>query len=74
VRLAIGAALIIAVTIEIAANPIGLGRAMMKAQESLHPELMFAYLFWVGLVGWSINVGILKLQTTLFGAVQMSRP
>lgn len=74
VRLAIAAALIIAVTIEIAANPLGLGRAMMRAQESLHPELMFAYLFWVGLVGWGINAGILKLQTSLFGTPQVRRP
>jgi ABC-type nitrate/sulfonate/bicarbonate transport system permease component len=65
-RLSVAAAMIVAVTVEIAANPIGLGFAMMEAQERLRPDLAFAYLFWVGLVGWSINSGILALQRHLF--------
>ena len=65
-RLSMGAAMIVAVTVEIAANPLGLGYAMMEAQERLRPDLAFAYLFWVGLVGWGINAGILALQRRLF--------
>src|SRR5262249_9007628 len=42
-RIAVGAALVVAVTVEIAANPLGLGYAMMRAEESLRPELVFAY-------------------------------
>ena len=51
-RLAIGVALIVAVTVEITANPLGLGNGMMAAQQSLHPDRMLAHLFWLGLVGW----------------------
>lgn len=64
-RLSIGAAMIVAVTIEIAANPIGLGYAMMLAEERLRPDLAFAYLFWVGLVGWAVNAAVLTLQHRL---------
>ena len=64
-RIAIGAALIVAVTVEIAANPIGLGHAMMQAEERLRPDLVFAYLFWVGFVGWLVNAGVQRLQRHL---------
>ncbi len=66
-RIAVGTALVVAVTVEIAANPLGLGYAMMRAQESLRPDLVFAYLFWVGLVGWFINALLQWLQRRLFG-------
>lgn len=66
-RLAIGVALIVAVTVEIAANPLGLGNAMMSAQQSLHPDLMLAHLLWLGLVGWGLNAALLRLQGRLFG-------
>jgi NitT/TauT family transport system permease protein len=65
-RLAIGVALIVAVTVEIAANPLGLGNAMMSAQQSLHPDLMLAHLLWLGLVGAGVNAGLLWLQGRLF--------
>ena len=68
-RIAVGAALVVAVTVEIAANPLGLGYAMMRAQESLQPDLVFAYLFWVGLVGWLINAALLWFQRRIFGTV-----
>jgi len=57
-RISVGAALIVAVTVEIAANPIGLGHAMMQAEERLRPDLMFAYVVWVGIVGCLVNAGI----------------
>jgi NitT/TauT family transport system permease protein len=66
-RLAAGYALIIAVTVEITANPLGLGYGIMVAQQSLHPDLMFAYLFWIGLVGWSFNWLLSWAQRRLFG-------
>jgi ABC-type nitrate/sulfonate/bicarbonate transport system permease component len=55
-------ALVVAVTVEIAANPSGLGYALMIAQQSLTPELMLAWLFWIGLVGYVINTAALLLQ------------
>lgn len=55
-RLAAGIALIVAVTVEISANPIGMGAEMMSASQALRPGLMFAYLFWIGFVGWALNM------------------
>ena len=51
-RLAAGIALIVAVTVEIAINPIGLGAAIMTAQQALRPDLMLAYLLWIGVIGY----------------------
>lgn len=60
-RLSTGIALIVAVTVEIAANPMGLGYGMMLAQQSLRPGLMFALLFWIGLIGLLLNMLTLRL-------------
>lgn len=64
-RLAAGFALVVAVTVEIAANPQGLGYLMIVSQQTLRPELMLAALAWVGLVGWSVNLGLAALQRRL---------
>jgi sulfonate transport system permease protein len=61
-RLGVAIALVVAVTVEIAANPHGMGYAMMIAQQSLDPALMLAWLFWIGIIGWVINAGALWLQ------------
>lgn len=66
-RLAAGIALIVAVTVEIAINPIGLGAAIMTAQQALRPDLMLAYLFWIGLIGYLLNTGLMVAQRHLFG-------
>lgn len=66
-RLAAGIALIVAVTVEIAANPLGLGYNMMLAQQTLRPELMLALLVWLGIVGWALNRALLWSQRRLFG-------
>lgn len=65
-RLAVGITLIVSVTMEIAANPFGLGYAMMTASTSLHPALMFALIFWVGMIGWSLSYGLLIAQRRIF--------
>ena len=61
-RLGVAIALVVAVTVEIAANPNGMGYALMIAQQSLDPALMLAWLFWIGLVGYGINAASLRLQ------------
>jgi ABC-type nitrate/sulfonate/bicarbonate transport system permease component len=66
-RLAAGIALIVSVTVEIAINPLGLGHALMVAQQALRPDLMLAYLVWLGVVGWSLNALLLLAQNRLFG-------
>lgn len=55
VRTAIGFALVVSVTIEILANPRGLGYGLIIAQQSFNTPLMYAYLFWLALVGLAIN-------------------
>ncbi len=72
-RLAAGIALIVAVTVEIAANPIGLGYNMMLAQQSLRPELMLALLVWLGILGWALNKLLVWSQKRLFGPAAMVR-
>jgi ABC-type nitrate/sulfonate/bicarbonate transport system permease component len=66
-RLAAGIALIVAVTVEITINPIGLGAAIMTAQQALRPDLMLAYLVWIGVVGYLLNSGLVVAQRYLFG-------
>jgi ABC-type nitrate/sulfonate/bicarbonate transport system permease component len=71
-RLGVSIALVVAVTVEIAANPSGMGYAMMIAQQSLAPDLMLAWLFWIGVVGYAINAATLRLQIML--ARRMGQP
>jgi ABC-type nitrate/sulfonate/bicarbonate transport system permease component len=66
IRLAAGIALIVAVTVEITANPMGLGYGLIVAQETLHPDRMFAYLIWIGILGWLLNAGLQLMQRRLF--------
>ena len=66
-RLSAAVALIIAVTVEIAINPLGVGFELMKASQSLHPDRMFAMLLWIGTMGWSVNAVLLLAQRRLFG-------
>lgn len=65
-RLSIGIAFVVSVTVEIAANPQGLGYFMMEAQNSLRPDLMLAGLLWVGCVGWATNWLMLSAEALLF--------
>ncbi len=66
-RLAAGIALIVAVTVEIAVNPLGLGAAIMTAQQALRPALMLALLVWIGIVGFALNAALVAAQQRLFG-------
>jgi NitT/TauT family transport system permease protein len=68
VRLTLGIALIVAVTTEIAANPIGLGYAIISAGLSLRAEAMYAFLVWLAILGWLLNAGLIALHHRLFGA------
>ncbi len=61
-RLGVAIALVVAVTVEIAANPHGMGYALVIAQQSLDPALMMAWLLWIGLIGFLINALALRLQ------------
>lgn len=65
-RLSMGIALTIAVTVEIVANPMGLGYALTMAQQGLDPALMLALVLWIGVLGWGLNALLLRLQALLF--------
>ncbi len=65
-RLATGVALVVAVTVEIAVNPQGLGYEAMMASQALRPALMLADLLWIGMVGYALNAGLLFAQRRLF--------
>ncbi|MEA2879262.1 MAG: hypothetical protein QOF14_4458 [Hyphomicrobiales bacterium] len=67
-RIAAGLALVVAVTVEIAANPQGMGYALMAAQQALRPDLMLAMLLWTGILGWSINLLLLQAEKRFFPA------
>jgi ABC-type nitrate/sulfonate/bicarbonate transport system permease component len=66
-RLAAAVSLVVAVTVEITANPMGLGYALIVAQESMRPDRVFAFIFWIGLIGWAFNTVLLKAQHSWFG-------
>jgi NitT/TauT family transport system permease protein len=73
-RLGVGVALVVAVTVEVAANPQGLGYALMTAQQSLQPALMLGLLCWIGLLGWALGAALLLAQRRCFGAALPSLP
>lgn len=74
VRLAAALALVISVTVEVTANPRGLGYAMIIAQQTLKPDLAFAFLFWIGLIGLLMNYSLLSMQHRLFPTSPTRRP
>jgi NitT/TauT family transport system permease protein len=73
-RLAAAIALIVAVTVEIAMNPQGMGYELMSAQSSLRPDVMFAILLYIGLLGWGLNAILLFAQHRLFGVAAAAEP
>jgi ABC-type nitrate/sulfonate/bicarbonate transport system permease component len=66
-RLAAGISLVVAVTVEIAVNPQGLGYQVMTAGQALRPDLMLAYVVWIGVVGFALNGALVVAQHRLFG-------
>ena len=54
-RLGLSLSLVLAVVAEMLGNPAGLGNALVRAQQALQPEEMFAYVFAVGLLGVGLN-------------------
>lgn len=71
-RLSAGIALIVAVTVEIAINPIGLGAGIMLAQQALRGDLMLAYLVWIGVIGYALNILLIAAQRRLFGRAALA--
>jgi ABC-type nitrate/sulfonate/bicarbonate transport system permease component len=66
-RLAAAVSLVVAVTVEITTNPIGLGYGLIVAQESMKPDLVFAYIVWIGILGWLVNAVLMRAQRRWLG-------
>jgi NitT/TauT family transport system permease protein len=62
IRIAIGFALVVAVTVEIVVNPRGLGYSLILAQQRLDVASMYAQLLWIGLMGIAINALITRID------------
>lgn len=73
VRLTLGIALIVAVTTEIAANPSGIGYALVSAQQELRADIMYVYVVWLALLGWALNGGLVLLERRLFRYAEAAR-
>lgn len=54
-RIAVGIALVVAVTVEIVLNPRGLGYSLILAQQSLKVDLMYAQIVWLCVIGFVLN-------------------
>jgi NitT/TauT family transport system permease protein len=65
-RVAAGLALVVAVTTEIIANPSGLGYGIAFASTALRPDLMFADLFVLALLGFGVNAVLIAAERRLF--------
>ncbi len=57
-RLALSLSLVLAVVAELIGNPSGLGNALVRAQQALQPEQMFAYVLTIGLAGVALNAAL----------------
>ena len=53
---------VLAVAVATAADPNGMGYALLLSQQSLGPPLKLAWLFWIGVIGFEINTDELHLQ------------
>lgn len=62
VRVAAGIAIVVTVTTEIVTNPRGLGHGMTMAAQGLQPDLVWATLIWIGIVGWLVNWALLRIK------------
>lgn len=67
-RISLGLALVMAIVAEIVGNPAGLGYGIIREQQAMNPELMFAYIAVVGILGIALNAGVLALTTALWPA------
>ncbi|WP_296258136.1 MULTISPECIES: ABC transporter permease [unclassified Pseudomonas] len=69
-RIALGFAFIVALTVEISSVPLGLGYAMMAAQQGLNPASMLAFLVWTAIIGGGLNYLMSVVQKRFFAHVE----
>jgi ABC-type nitrate/sulfonate/bicarbonate transport system permease component len=78
VRLSLTLALVLGVLAEMVGNPAGLGYAVVTQQQALRPDLMFAYVVVIGLLGLALNALLAGVIAVAFpasaAALQGPRP
>jgi ABC-type nitrate/sulfonate/bicarbonate transport system permease component len=63
-------ALVVAIVAEMLANPEGVGWGIMRAEQGLRPERMWAYAITSGILGFVVNaVLVYAVQRALPGGV-----
>jgi NitT/TauT family transport system permease protein len=67
IKLTMGVALVVAVTVEIAANPQGLGYGIVTAQQGLKPDLALGLVLWIGALGMCVNALLQWMELRFFG-------
>jgi sulfonate transport system permease protein len=65
-RISLALSLVMAVVAEIVGNPEGLGYAIVREQQAMNPDNMFAYIAIVGVIGVVLNAGVLWLTSRLW--------
>jgi sulfonate transport system permease protein len=67
-RLSMTLALVLAVVAEMVGNPAGLGYAVVREQQAMRPELVFAYVVAIGALGMILNAVLTGAVAVLFPA------
>jgi ABC-type nitrate/sulfonate/bicarbonate transport system permease component len=67
-RLSMTLALVLAVVAEMVGNPDGLGYAVVREQQAMRPELVFAYVVAIGALGVALNAALTGAVDLLFPA------
>lgn len=65
-RLALSLSLVLAVVAEMIGNPSGLGNGLVRAQQALQPEQMFAYVVTIGMLGIALNAALSLVSARAF--------
>jgi sulfonate transport system permease protein len=72
-RLAMSLSLILAIAAEMIGNPAGLGYALVREAQALHPDAMFGYVALIGALGILLN-GVLVALAKLALPGEFRRP
>ncbi len=67
-RLSLTLALVLAIVVEMVGNPSGLGYAVVRDQQALRPELMFANVITIGILGIVLNAVLVQLASLVVPA------
>jgi len=70
-RLSMTLALVLAIVAEMVGNPAGLGYAVVREQQAMRPELVFAYVVVIGALGVILNAALTGAVAVLFPAASV---